>query len=33
MLALGYRIESRIGILFRKWARQILTAYSQKGLL
>lgn len=31
ILALGYRIESRVGILFRKWAARILTAYSQKG--
>lgn len=31
ILALGYRIESRVGTLFRKWAGRILTAYSQKG--
>jgi hypothetical protein len=31
VLAIGYRIRSRIGTHFRNWASQILTEYTQKG--
>lgn len=31
ILAIGYRVRSRVGIHFRKWATSILTEYTQKG--
>jgi hypothetical protein len=31
ILAIGYRVRSRIGIHFRNWATQILTEYTKKG--
>ncbi|MGL5562646.1 MAG: RhuM family protein [Tannerellaceae bacterium] len=33
VFAVGYRIESRVGTLFRTWAGKILTAYSQNGFV
>lgn len=33
VFAVGYRIESRVGTLFRTWAGKILTAYLQKGFV
>ena len=31
ILAIGYRVRSRIGIHFRNWATQVLTEYTKKG--
>lgn len=31
ILAIGYRVRSRVGIHFRRWASAILTEYTQKG--
>lgn len=33
VLAVGYRIQSRVGAVFRTWAGKILTAYSQNGFV
>lgn len=31
ILAIGYRVRSKVGIHFRRWASQVLTEYTQKG--
>jgi hypothetical protein len=33
VLAVGYRVRSRIGMHFRNWASRILTEYTQKGFV
>lgn len=31
ILAIGYRVRSRVGVHFRNWASRVLTEYAQKG--
>ena len=31
ILAIGYRVRSKVGIHFRRWASQVLTEYTKKG--
>ena len=33
ILAIGYRVRSRVGIHFRNWASRVLTEYAQKGFV
>lgn len=33
ILAVGYRVRSRVGVHFRNWASRILTEYAQKGFV
>lgn len=33
ILAIGYRVRSRVGVHFRNWATRVLTEYTQKGFV
>jgi len=33
ILAIGYRVRSRVGIHFRNWASRVITEYAQKGFV